>query len=74
MTGVQTCALPILKYGISGPEAVQAWVCALLKGEDAGTFLSEEEISGLSGGYHLEEDGGLYFGEQCVYEEAGSFI
>ena len=63
-----------VKYGISGPEAVQAWVCALLKGEDAGTFLSEEEISGLSGGYHLEEDGGLYFGEQCVYEEAGSFI
>ena len=63
-----------MKYGISGPEAVKVWVCALLKGEAAGTSLSEEEISGLSGGYHLEENGGLYFGEQCVYEEAGSFI
>lgn len=63
-----------LKCAIANMEAVEAWVCALLKGEAVGTPLLEEEILCLREGYHLEEDAGLYFGEQCVYEEAGTFI
>jgi len=49
--------------------AIQAWVCALLRGEAAGTALLEEEVPYLTQGWHLEEDCRLYFGEQCVYEE-----
>ena len=63
-----------LKCVIPGAGAVEAWVCALLKGEAAGTVLLEDEIRCLSQGYHLEEDCELHFGEQCVYEEVGTFV
>lgn len=57
------------RYLISDSAALQWWSLSLLRGEPAGTVLSEEEIPCLERGWHLEEDCGLYFGEQCVYEE-----
>lgn len=56
-----------LRYGIPDGGAVQTFSCILLRQEEAGTVLSEEEITFLNQGWHLEEDCGLYFGEQCVY-------
>lgn len=54
---------------IQDGDAVQAWVCALLREEAVGTALLEEEIPLLEQGWHMDEDCRLYFGEQCVYEE-----
>ena len=58
-----------LGYEIPGSGNVQVWIYGLLKEEALGRFLTQEEISYLGNGCHLEEDGRLYFGEQCVYEE-----
>lgn len=58
-----------LRYEISGEEALQAWLNLLLMQESAGVVLTEEDMPLLENGFHLEEDGRLYFGEQCVYEE-----
>lgn len=55
------------RYDIPNGGAVEAFCCALLRQEAAGTALSEEEIPFLEQGWHLEEDCRLYFGEQCVY-------
>lgn len=55
------------RYGIPDGGAVQAFSCILLRQEAAGTALAEEEILFLEQGWHLEEDCGLYYGEQCVY-------
>lgn len=55
------------RCGIRDGGAVQAWVCALLREEAVGTALLEDEIPFLEQGWHLEEDCGLYYGEQCVY-------
>ncbi len=57
------------RCAIQDGDAVQAWVCALLREEAVGTALLEEEIPLLEQGWHMEEDCRLYFGEQCVYEE-----
>lgn len=54
---------------VSDGESLRRWLCALLKGEAVGEFLPEEEVLHPEGGWHLEEDCRLYFGEQCIYEE-----
>lgn len=58
-----------LKYEISGEDNLQAWVNVLLMQESVGVSLTDEDESFLENGFHLEEDGRLYFGEQCVYGE-----
>lgn len=46
--------------------AVQAWICAFLRGESCGTALLEEEAPLPEQGWHLDEDCRLYFGGQSV--------
>lgn len=66
---VWRCGETCLCYAILDGVAVQAWLCALFRGEAVGTALSPEEIACLENGWRLEEDCRLYFGEQCIYEE-----
>lgn len=54
---------------ISDQDAVQAWVFRMIEEDDTGRILPENEVPAPERVWHLEEDGGLYFGEQCVYEE-----
>lgn len=54
---------------IADKEDVQTWVYGLLGEEGPGHILREEEIPVSERVWHLEEDGRLYFGERCVYEE-----
>lgn len=55
---------------ISDAAALRGWVHGLLLGaEVSGQILPENEIPVPERVWHLEEDGSLYFGEQCVYEE-----
>lgn len=49
-------------------ETLQAWMKLLLLQEE-GDLLEDSDIPLLTQGFHLEEDGRLYLGEQCVYEE-----
>jgi len=62
------------KYEICGVEDLQAWMYALLTGKGLGQPMGlelpirEEEVLFLKDGCHLDEDGRLYIGEQCVYE------
>ncbi len=49
--------------------ALEGWLCALLKGEETGKSAAQAEALYAEDGWRLEEDCRLYFGEQCVYEE-----
>lgn len=57
----------MLGQEIRDADTLQAWVQALLMQERTGTPLREETERNLLLWLHLEEDGRLYFGEQCVY-------
>ena len=55
---------------IPDTDAVQVCILGLLLEEETGgRILTENEIPDPGRVWRLEEDGGLYFGEQCIYEE-----
>lgn len=53
---------------IASEEDVADFICQLLQGDEPEEKLYTENRMWLLSGLHLDADGKLYFGEQCVYE------